>query len=318
MTTPPQPTSSSKPLIIVSTDDPASVNITERFLEILELKNIEPLRNVAGREMVEELLEYRDFFLLWSRVEHLYLDDIDEFFEELTGSRPAFIIFPSKHRSEAGIKSLTIHPTGNFGKAEYGGKDRAFSMSTPYYQSFALRTLNTLWKDFPGAMEGMFQDAGDMTKGKLKDFSVSFEATHHGPYVNTPAFFIEIGSTGDEWIMRKPAMLLAGTIYKTIEEWTSQASESTETRGDEEKKTGIGVGGGHYTPRFTKYLLSEGYDLGHIVPGYACELLDENLIKKLLKRTPDAGTIFVHGKKNRKFAEQFLGVKPGLEILVLK
>jgi len=318
MTTPPGPSPSSKPLIIVSTDDPASVNITERFLEILELKNIEPLGSVAGKEMVEKIREYRDFFLLLSTVEHLYLDDIDEFFEELTGTRAAFIIFPSKHRSEAEIKSLTIHPTGNFGKAEYGGKNREFSTSTPYYQSFALRTLNTLWKDFPGAMEGMFQDAGDMTKGKLKDFSVSFEATHHGPYVNTPAFFIEIGSTGNEWPMRKPAMLLAGAIYKTIEEWNFRTLKGTETKRDEEKKTGIGVGGGHYTPRFTKYLLSEGYDFGHIVPGYACGLLDEDLIKKLLERTPDAGTIFVHGKKNRKFAEEFLEVKPELEIQVLK
>ena len=38
-----------------------------------------------------------------------------------------FYIFISKHRSKSGEKSLTMHFTGNFTKAEYGGKDKEFS-----------------------------------------------------------------------------------------------------------------------------------------------------------------------------------------------
>ena len=308
-----------KPLIIVSDRDPAAQNIFQRFLEILDLKGTRPLAEKEGGAPIHRIIEYRNFFVCSSETEHLYLDLVDELFTKLTGVRPPLIIFPSKHRSEMNIKSLTIHPTGNFGKAEYGGWDRTFSLSTPFYQSFALRTLHRLWKDFPSSMEGLFPDLEDMTKGKvLKDFSVSFEATHHGPYVNAPAFFIEIGSTANEWTMRKPAMLLAATIYHTIQEWKRQEHGKVKSDAPAAGTVGIGVGGGHYTPRFTKYLLQEGYEYGHIVPGYACELLDEEIIQKLLARTPGAGTIFAHGKKNRKYAQLFLDVDPELELLVLK
>ena len=307
-----------KPLILLSSCDPAAQNIFARFQEILQLKGITPQETRTGKAPIKEVQIYQDFSVAVSDTEHLYLEGVDELVAEITGELPAFIIFPSKHSSDMKIKSLTIHPTGKFREAEFGGKEGEFSGSTPYYQSFALRTLNTLWKGFPSSMEGLFRDVGELSKGRLKDFSVSFEATHHGPLVKTPAFFIEIGSTETEWELRKPAMLLAAVIYRTIREW--KAGSQGRAKSDEvvERRVGIGVGGGHYTPRFTKFTIQENYDFGHIVPGYACERLNGTLCRKLLEGTPGARTIFVHGKKNRKYAQGFMDVEPGLEVLVLK
>ncbi len=311
-----------RPLILFSTCDPAASNIVARFQELLDNKGLTPLEILIGEGPLKEIRHYKDFSIALSDTEHLYLEQVDELYTKLTGHKPPFIIIPSKHRSDMNIRSLTIHPTGNFRKAEFGGTEGEFSGTDPHYQSLALQTLNELWKGFPGSMNGFFTGLESLSKGDLKQFGVSFEATHHGPLVETPCFFIEIGSTEDEWGLRKPAMLLSATLWKLIQVRKRRQRDGEQGYGEGnaqgETKVGIGVGGGHYTPRFSKFVIQEGYRLGHIVPGYACDDLTLEMARKLLEKTPGTNTIFVHGKKNRKYARLFLDIEPGLEVLVLK
>ena len=41
-----------------------------------------------------------------------------------------YFIFPTTHRSEKGIKSLTVHNLGNFSKADLGGKNKTLVPSS--------------------------------------------------------------------------------------------------------------------------------------------------------------------------------------------
>ncbi|HID71161.1 MAG TPA: hypothetical protein EYP29_00245 [Thermoplasmata archaeon] len=297
-----------KPVVVLSKGDMASENIAHHFLEtvknngfsVLKIREI-PLPSPSQKitHKMAKMREYHNFYFIVSEVEHLYLDYVGELVKEVVGHPPSFIVFLSRHKSEKGLRSLTVHPTGNFKKPLFGGKERDFSFSEPYYQSFALRTLFKFWK----------------SQNELKDFSISFEATHHGPYLNTPGFFIEIGSTEKEWNRKEAGALLGATVFETLNKWASEKTKK------EKRTTAIGVGGGHYAPRFSQYAVGKDYDFGHIVPGYACETLDPELCQKLIERTPGVNTIFLHGNKYREFGKMFLkagkeiGIELDLEVL---
>jgi len=90
------------------------------------------------------------------------------------------------------------------------------------------------------------------------DFQISFETTHHGPYLETPTFFIEIGSDENAWPEVEPAKAIARVILDL------DKSDITD-----EDEVGIGVGGGHYAPRHTDFIERMKASIGHMVPNYA-------------------------------------------------
>ena len=79
--------------IIISKKDPASLNIKEE-LDTLNIRTYE----------VEE--------------EPIYAENIDK------KVKADFFIFATKHSSEKGINSLSIHVPGNWYKADLGGKEK--------------------------------------------------------------------------------------------------------------------------------------------------------------------------------------------------
>ena len=84
------------------------------------------------------------------------------------------LVFPSIHRSERNVPCLTVHPLGNLGdSAEVGGRPRVLVPTDPLRMASALRAL----------AEG----------GGPVGLSATFEATHHGPELELPAMFVEIG-----------------------------------------------------------------------------------------------------------------------------
>src|SRR5205807_5140421 len=110
---------------------------------------------------------------------HPYRDHLDRDLESGFQEPADLVVYRSKHRSESGRPSLTVHPIGNPGAAEFGGQPRTLVPSAPRWMTSALRSL---------------RQAG----GHL-GYVVTFEATHHGPYLTSPTFYIEQGSTEREW-----------------------------------------------------------------------------------------------------------------------
>jgi D-aminoacyl-tRNA deacylase len=118
----------------------------------------------------------------------------------------------------------------------------------------------------------------------LKD-QTTYEVTHHGPRLSSPSFFIEIGSDESRWSIEElgrpiaRALLSEGFLHPR-----------------EDLPIAVGVGGGHYAPRFTDRAMRNKFAFGHMVPDYillnAGDLFDP--IKLAVDSTPGAECFFIH------------------------
>ena len=164
-----------------------------------------------------------------------------------------YFIVASRHWAKSGRPSLTMHPTGNFGKAMYGGRPRELQRTAPNaMRDIYLRIL----EDPP------------------EDFEVSLEATHHSPTIfSVPMFFAEVGSREEQWRDRDVCNYLVECILRGIED-----------EGD--ARVAIGFGGGHYCPYFSPKMRE--YAFGHIAAKYAIPLLSMDLVQQMVEKSGTA------------------------------
>lgn len=205
-----------------------------------------------------------------------------EFLEGMEGY-DAFLVL-SKHRSESGIPSLTVHSTGNLlKKALLGGKGEELSVSFPRLNGFLLRKIKEKVK----------------SKGLSEELKVSYEATHHGPTgLTKPISFIEIGSDEKMWKREDLHELMAEVVYEAHELLTQDKLPSCERA--------IGFGGGHYSERFSELTFSKNICFGHIAPKYAIrENLSESVVSQLFDKNYEGIQVAYVEKKagNKIFRE---------------
>jgi len=165
-----------------------------------------------------------------------------------------YFIFATRHSSKSGKKTLSMHFPGNFGKADFGGQEKELCTAPPNLLKQAFINLNKYGKD--------------------SGFSISLEATHHGPLIKKPVVFIEIGSTENEWKKKKAGDIIAKTIIETIKNYEKKDYETV-----------IGFGGMHYCAGFNKIELATNIALSHICPKYIIENIDEEIVKKMINST---------------------------------
>lgn len=197
-----------------------------------------------------------------------------------------YFIFATRHQSEARVKSLCVHVPGNFKENKVGGRVRELNWAMPSFMKSAVRFLekNKL-KDF-----------------KLKDFEVELEATHHGPYLEKPVMFIEIGSSEEEWANKKAGKLIAEAILEIV-------------KNKKKFKSCIVLGGGHYNKVGKKLMLNSEYAVGHICPKYQLENLDVELLNQMIKRSDEKVELIVLDWKGLKEKEK---IKKLLEKVKIK
>ena len=240
-------------LIVVSEEDKASINIGNHLMN-----------SVRWNKIVNKLYRYEDIVLTFIDDEHLYHDNIDSEIEKKIKIKFDTVIFASKHKSESGVKTLSVHPVGNYSKPEYGGMEKTLVNTSPHLMTNALRIM----------------------KKKNKTYHVCFEVTHHGPCLKTPAFFIEIGSDEKCWKDENAGKILAETIIETV-------------KNPEKHPVLIGVGGGHYAPRFTEIALSKKVSFAHMLPKYQIENIDESMVDEIIQKSkPDF--VYFHRKGMKK------------------
>ncbi len=263
-------------LILTSQDDAASLNIREKLLAMDGWKKIGMFQNFP-------VYRNEKYYLVHLKIQKIYAENIDEHIRERLGIEFNNIIVASKHRSAAEIKSLTVHPIGNWGPARFGGREHTVVHTNPHLMTQALRILKR--------------------NNTLREFSVSFEATHHGPYLETPTFFIEIGSNEEEWRNDKAGEILAKTILELEERKYMPA---------------LGIGGGHYVPRITDVALEYRISFGHMIPSYAVEYMDESVVKMACEKSDNCRHAYIHrkGLKSEQ-KKKVLGVleKLGIEVI---
>jgi D-aminoacyl-tRNA deacylase len=175
-----------------------------------------------------------------------------------------FIIFASKHRSKVPTKTLSIHTIGNFNKAEFGGKHETICPSNAL-----------VFKHF-------FQILKEQNNS---DYEVTMETTHHGPYIETPSIFIEIGSEESDWENKQAGKIIANTIEKAIKTFKQQ-----------KKKIAFGIGGPHYCPNFNNIQLGEEYSIAHLIPEYALPISKDIITQIIKKTTPKPSYVILDWK----------------------
>ncbi|MBU1159432.1 MAG: D-aminoacyl-tRNA deacylase [Candidatus Thermoplasmatota archaeon] len=218
--------------------------------------------------MFEEhpILRRDDFAMVQVDRIHLDEDNIDERVSKVLGCETDVVIFASRHKAASKIPTLTVHPIGNYSSADFGGKSGTLCRSHPGFMTSALRCLSR-------EAQGM-------------GFDVSFETTHHGPLLLTaPAFYIEIGSYEELWGREDAAEAIATSILSVS---------------DDGYPSVIGVGGGHYAPRYTDIALSRKVSIGHMAANYALDSLSDEMILQMAQKSDDAKIVYFHKKSMSK------------------
>lgn len=274
-------------LVVTSKPDIASMNILNNLLTIGKWDERGRLDGnpVYGRE---------NTLVVTIDKMHLHFDDVDIAVKKELDVGVESVIYASKHRSQSGTRTLTVHPVGNYGEAEFGGKPHTLVPASPPLMTYALRALKERAKE-------------------LKDYRVSFETTHHGPFLTSPVLFIEIGSNETAWRDEDAGRVIADTIMSLCDgEWKSRQSEYP---------VALGAGGGHYAPRISDVALQKKVSFGHMVPSYAVnEVLEygEEMVSQMIEKSPGAEMVFVHRKGVMEEGLEKLGAlfeKQGLRVV---
>ena len=176
-------------------------------------------------------------------------------------ARADAVIFASRHSSEKGEPSLTVHCTGNvLNEAPYGGKPRSLALVEPNRMRTALLSLSESREEL-----GL-------------SYLVSLEATHHGPTeLSVPSMFVEIGSSAKQWQDPRAGKAMADAIGAGA----TRPSNGTQA---------VGFGGGHYSWKHTEAVLKDGFALGHILSKYFFQSYDPAIVDLAFRRT--AGECF--------------------------
>jgi len=111
------------------------------------------------------------------------------------------------------------------------------------------------------------------------DYDVSYECTHHGPSLNVPTMFVELGSSPQQWSDLKAADVVAQATVEAVSKF--QVTPQTGV---------LGIGGPHYNPRFTQMALGNEAVFGHMIPKYALPLIDPEMLQQCVDRTMEKVT----------------------------
>jgi D-aminoacyl-tRNA deacylase len=227
--------------IIVSTKDPAGMNVKEMLLEIFPFKETGQTFEGATVHRLDEVSLYT------TTKETIDCNHLDRQIDA------ELFVFATKHRAASGTHSLSVHVPGNWGKAELGGFERRLCIVPASMIRIAFLELQK--------------------RAVGLHYEITLEATHHGPSIDKPCFFIEIGSDETQWQNREAARIIAETIIAALK------------RREETFPTVMVIGGGHYNHTANKILLRSGYAVGHICAKHCLKDLDREMIQQAIERT---------------------------------
>lgn len=228
--------------IITSKSCPVGINVRNNLLKLYNFTETEKFDN----NPVYTLKQNKNIKLYIINELHIRAENLDE------KIKADLFIFVSTHRSEKQVNSLSVHPIGNWNKAELGGlSNKLVSLNSNYLKELFI----------------------ELEKNNNLDYETIIEATHHGPYNEKPSIFIEIGSSEKQWTDLKAGEIIAKTIINVI------------TRKNKNYRSAIIFGGTHYNQLAMKILKNTEYSIGHICPKHSIENLTEDSIKQAFEKT---------------------------------
>jgi D-aminoacyl-tRNA deacylase len=261
-------------LIISSSEDPASTNMKNSLLE--QTTWVE--HGVFYNSTVYRHSSINDVVLITIPDKKIRHENIDTEVREQLHLEPRIAVFLSRHRSKMEEPTLTVHPIGNYGAAEFGGKPRTLIPTAPRFMAHLLRLVKK-----------------HLQTTELQ-YHVCYEVTHHGPYLNIPTLFAEVGSTEHQWRQKKPAEIIATSLLELL------STYHYEQDFPDDIPVLLGIGGGHYAPRFTDVVFEKNAAFGHMIPSYQIDagVIDTEMIEKALVMTPNLSGVYLHKKALKK------------------
>ena len=235
-------------LLLASSSDTASLNLHDAMLRLGDWG--EPA--VTDHGLFRVHASCRVHLLLIEEL-HIMADGMDRIHEEATGCTVDEVLVLSRHVSATEIPALTLHAIGIPGETPHGERGQAGGRKG---------TVVPPSPRFASLFRSMLSLA--RSRGLDEEFDLTLETTHHGPLLERPALYIEIGSTEREWSSTRAADLWADVISSNLGlsgdppvEWSPGGDVM------------IGLGGGHYAPRHKAVLSGSELWAGHLLANYA-------------------------------------------------
>tara|TARA_B100000945_G_scaffold316796_1_gene318388 strand:+ start:795 stop:1730 length:936 start_codon:yes stop_codon:yes gene_type:complete len=240
-------------LILASREDSASMNLLSAVISLggwgdsKEMVHGQVTKHSSG---VAEVLLIDDL--------HIWADGIDIKHEELTDFEVDEVLVLSRHVSASETPALTLHAIGVPGEFPHGKIARSGGVSG---------TAVPPSPRFGGLFRTMREIAIDSNLDE--DYDITLEATHHGPVLERPTLYIEIGSTQKQWEDQRASNVWAEAISRSLG-FSGGSSDCWTGSG----RVMVGLGGGHYAPRHKAIICENEVWVGHILANYAI-LFDE-------------------------------------------
>jgi len=258
--------------IISSVEDPASTNIKDNLINNFDFNKLE--EQFDNNNIFQSAIKDNKIKLYTINSELIFTDDLDKKIDAY------LFVFISKHKAQEGRANLTCHAIGNFGNSEKGGKERT------------LCTNNSIF------LKNIFIELNNNVK---EPYEVTMEATHHGPFMEKPLLFVELGSNEKYWEDKNGGFMVAKSVIGAIKKYNDNSSTiiknsiknenniNNETNnnlinGNNNYESTFVIGGGHYNHYANKAMLETNLAVGHICAKYNLENLDEKLLKEAMEK----------------------------------
>lgn len=242
-------------LLVFSESDKASLNIAENLMSLYGFEKTDRL--YRGKPVYRLELMGEDVLLISIPGELVEAQYLEKDF------KANLVVFLSRHASSSRMSTLSVHVPGNLGPETCGG--------LPYKVSIAPAN----------AMKAALKKMYELNESKGLGFKVSYEATHHGPSLNLPSMFVEIGSTETEWVNPEAGEVVAEAAIAAVSCDTSYPAAPA-------------LGGPHYSQKFTSLGLWEDIAPAHIVSKYNLTYVETpSLLRNCVERTLEKVSVAV-------------------------
>ena len=236
-------------LLVASNKDTASLNIKKQILTHYSFH--ESSEKFQENQVYETNIRDKSVKMITLNEESVYAQTLADSFSDLE-----LVLFISRHSSVSGTPTLSVHTPGNLGEAELGGIARTVSISPACAMRDALKAMARLKEEMQ------------------LEYDVCYECTHHGPSLNVPTMFAELGSSPIQWSDLKAAEAVGHAVIEAILKFGSSSI-----------KTALGIGGPHYNSKFTKMALDSEVAFGHMIPKYALQYINVEILEQCMERT---------------------------------
>jgi D-aminoacyl-tRNA deacylase len=195
---------------------------------------------------------------------------------------PDYLIFASRHTSKTAQPAFLVHTTGNWSiNADFGGESRDLSFTSALLHKAGF--LSFIEKE---------------NSPTLSNFSYDIEVTHHGPTrLEVPLIFMELGSSKTEWSIKKAGESIASVIIDAIFKFLLLKHKNDQV-------VGLGFGGTHYAPNFSRLIKTKNIAMSFICPKYHIQGLDSEIISKMIHNTTEEVDHFIIDWKGTNSADK--------------